>query len=69
MPINSLTVSGIGTDADGTVTNYQWTKISGPSNYTIVNATSAVTDITGLVRGVYQFQLKVTDNTGAREQI
>ena len=65
LPINSLTVSGSGTDADGTVAGYQWTKISGPSSYNIVNATSAVTNITGLVQGVYQFQLKVTDNSGA----
>ena len=65
LPINSLTVSGSGTDADGTIASYQWTKISGPSTYNIVNATSAVTNITGLVQGVYQFQLTVTDNCGA----
>ena len=44
---------------------YQWTKISGPSSFTIVNRISAVTNITGLVQGVYQFELKVTDNNGA----
>ena len=65
LPTNSLTVSGSGSDADGTVVGYQWTKISGPSSYTIVDPISAVTNITGLVQGVYQFQLKVTDNTGA----
>ena len=32
--------------------------------HTIVNA-SAVTSVTGLVQGVYQFELKVTDNNGA----
>ena len=65
LPTNSVSVSGSGSDADGTVVSYQWTKISGPSSYTIVNPTSAVTNITGLVQGVYQFQLKVTDNNGA----
>ena len=50
---------------DGTITSYKWTKISGPSGYNIVNASSPVTDVTGLVEGVYQFELKVTDNDGA----
>ena len=66
LPINSLTVSGSGSDADGTVVSYQWTKISGPSSYNIVNATSAVTAINGLVQGIYLFELRVTDNNGAR---
>jgi len=65
LPVNSVTLSGSGTDADGTVVSYEWTQISGPTNYNIVNATSAVTDITGLVKGIYKFQLIVTDNNGA----
>src|SRR6185503_17091618 len=65
LPANSLTVTGSGSDADGTISSYSWTKISGPSGYNIVNATSAVTSINGLVQGVYQFQLQVTDNSGA----
>src|SRR5664280_2020334 len=65
LPINSLTVSGSGSDTDGTIVGYQWTKISGPSSYNIVNPTSAVTAINGLVQGVYQFELTVTDNNGA----
>ncbi|KAA9039313.1 T9SS type A sorting domain-containing protein [Ginsengibacter hankyongi] len=65
LPVNSVTLSGSGTDSDGTVVSYEWTEISGPSSYNIVNATSAATDITGLVKGIYKFQLKVTDNDGA----
>ena len=65
LPINSVTLTGSGTDADGTIAGYTWTKISGPSSYSIVNANSAITGITGLVKGVYKFQLKVTDNNGA----
>jgi hypothetical protein len=65
LPVNSVTLSGSGSDADGTIVSYEWTEVSGPSNYNIVNATSAVTDITGLVKGIYQFQLTVTDNNGA----
>jgi len=65
LPVNGLTLSGSGIDLDGSIVKYNWTKISGPSNYNIGSASSAVTNISGLVRGVYQFQLKITDNSGA----
>ena len=65
LPVNIVTLSGSGSDADGTIATYSWTKISGPSSSTIVNPATAATDVTGLVQGVYQFQLQVTDNNGA----
>ena len=65
LPTNSVTLSGTGTDPDGTVTAYQWTKISGPAAGTIANATAATTTVTGLVLGVYKFEIRVTDNNGA----
>ena len=65
LPVNIVTLSGSGSDADGTIAAYSWTKISGPSGSAIVNPATAATDITGLVQGVYQFQLQVTDNNGA----
>src|SRR6185437_6903777 len=64
LPINSVSLSGSGSDADGTISSYHWTKISGPSSFNIVNASSPVTDVSGLVQGVYQFQLSVKDNKG-----
>ena len=65
LPVNKITLAGSGTDADGTITTYLWTKISGPTSYSIVNAASPITDVTGLIQGTYQFELKVTDNKGA----
>ena len=65
LPTNNSILQGIGTDTDGTITGYLWTKISGPSAGTITNAATAVTSVTGLVQGVYSFQLTVTDNAGA----
>ncbi len=65
LPINSVSLIGSGTDSDGTVVAYQWTKISGPTSYTIVSATQAQTVVNNLVQGIYQFQLNVTDNLGA----
>ncbi|HEY5370531.1 MAG TPA: T9SS type A sorting domain-containing protein [Hanamia sp.] len=66
LPTNSVTLSGSGSDADGTIASYQWTKIAGPTTYSIASPASPVTDISGLVQGVYQFQLTVTDNNGAK---
>ncbi len=65
LPVNSATLTGSATDTDGEISNYKWTKISGPLNYNIANPKSLVTDVTGLTEGVYQFELKVTDINGA----
>ena len=65
LPTNTVTLSGSGTDADGNITAYLWTKISGPTAGTITNPNSATTTVTGMVQGVYQFELRVTDNNGA----
>ena len=48
---------------------YEWTKISGPSQFKIVSPDSAITQITNLVAGIYQFELKVTNsfNLSARD--
>ena len=67
LPLRTVSLSGTGTDANGTISAYNWTKISGPSAGTITNTSSAATSVTGLLQGVYQFQLKVTDNNGATD--
>jgi hypothetical protein len=64
LPDDEVTLTGGGTDEDGTIASYLWTKISGPATYTIVSPSSAITDITDLVEGVYVFRLTVTDNDG-----
>ena len=65
LPTNTLTVTGSGSDPDGTITGYQWTMLTGPATYTIATATQAQTAINNLVQGVYTFELRVTDNQGA----
>ncbi len=67
LPTNNVILTGSGTDADGTITDYSWTKISGPAQGAIANPNNASTDVDGLVQGVYQFQLQVTDNGGATD--
>ncbi len=65
LPVSTATVNGSSSSnpGGGTLT-YAWTKISGPATYTITSPTAATTTITGLVQGVYQFQLTVTNTQG-----
>ncbi len=65
LPTNSTTLNGSGTDPDGTIVSYAWTRVSGPTTYTLGNANSATTTLTNLVQGTYVFRLTVTDNGGA----
>jgi parallel beta-helix repeat protein len=67
LPTNNLTLSGSGTDLDGTIASYQWSKVSGPSQYSISSPTQSSPSVSNLVQGTYQFQLTVTDNSGASD--
>lgn len=62
LPTTSIIMAGSGDDPDGTIVSQLWTKISGPSSYTITDDTSYTTTITDLVEGTYVFRLTVTDN-------
>jgi hypothetical protein len=64
LPVNSVTLAGSGSDADGSIISWEWARISGPSSFTILNSMQPQTAITNLVPGVYQFELTVTDNNG-----
>lgn len=63
LPINFTILNGAGTDPDGTIASFAWSKVSGPAATLAPN--NNVVDVTGLVAGVYVFQLEVTDNEGA----
>ncbi|MBL7741546.1 MAG: T9SS type A sorting domain-containing protein, partial [Chitinophagaceae bacterium] len=65
LPANSTTLTGSGTDADGTIASYAWSRVSGPTTFTIGTANAATTTLTNLVQGTYVFRLTVTDNGGA----
>ncbi len=65
LPTSIVTLNGSGTDTDGTIASYAWSEISGPTSDAITSPATASTSITGLTQGVYQYQLKVTDNQGA----
>ncbi len=66
LPTNTTTLNGsTSADPDGTISTYLWTKINGPTQFTIANPNSSSTAISNLVQGSYIFRLKVTDNLGA----
>ena len=52
------------TDANGWIKSFKWTKVSGPSSYSIASPNSGATKVNGLVAGTYVFRVTVTDNSG-----
>src|SRR5690606_7099408 len=65
LPASVIGLNGTGTDNDGTIVSYHWTKISGPVQGIITNPNAAMTSVTGLVEGIYTFRLTVTDDDNA----
>ncbi len=62
LPTNTIDLNGSGSsDPDNNIASYSWTKISGPPSYNIADANAVQTQVTNLVEGIYQFELKVTD--------
>jgi len=64
LPTNSTTLIGSGSDSDGSISSYAWTKVSGPTA-TLTNANTSTLSLTNLLSGTYVFRLTVTDNSGA----
>ena len=64
LPTNTITLVGKGTDADGTISQYFWRKISGPQTISIVTPSISNAVLFNLVAGVYKYELMVTDNDG-----
>ena len=65
LPIDSVLLDGNrSSDPDGSITKWLWTKISGPASFNIVKPSDSTTKVKTLAVGIYQFELKVTDNSG-----
>jgi beta-glucanase (GH16 family) len=64
LPTNSVVINGTGTDTDGTIASYAWTRISGPNTPTLTGANTANLTASGLIAGTYVYRLTVTDNGG-----
>jgi len=64
-PLTSIILDGQGLDPDGgTIVNYQWTQLAGPSDADLSNENTASPTVENLVEGEYIFRLTVTDNEG-----
>jgi Tol biopolymer transport system component len=65
LPTDSVLLDGRNSsDPDGTISEWLWTKISGPASFFINNSSASNIAAKNLVEGVYQFELKVTDKRG-----
>lgn len=66
LPKDSTFLNGeASSDTDGTITSFQWKKISGPVSFYIEETSASKTVLRSLAAGSYQFELRVTDNKGA----
>src|SRR4030095_4254325 len=62
---NTVALDGsASTDPNNNISSYLWTQIPGTSSLNIINANAVQTQVTNLVQGTYQFELKVTDAKG-----
>jgi Tol biopolymer transport system component len=69
LPADSILLDGTASsDPDGTISEWLWTKISGPASFDLISNTSALTIVKNLVVGVYFFELKITDNGGLSDK-
>lgn len=59
----SVVLSGNVKD-DGEIISYEWTQLKGPANVEFLNQDKIKCTAKGLVEGLYQFQLNVTDDGG-----
>src|SRR6187402_3086438 len=65
LPTDSVLLDGrTSSDPDGMISEWLWTKISGPASFNIIRSTDSLTKVKSLVAGNYMFELKVTDNGG-----
>jgi gliding motility-associated-like protein len=65
LPTNSVVLNGSGVDADGTIVSYTWSKLTGPSTFTLQNALTPTLTVTDLIVGIYVFRLEVKDDDTA----
>jgi hypothetical protein len=63
-PIDTATLTGTASAPGGTITNYTWSKQSGPTGGNIVTPGNPVTEVNTLTSGLYVFRLTVTHSNG-----
>ena len=66
LPVPFVQLNGSGNDPDGSITDYTWSKISGPAGGNFNNKDIANPVVTDLNPGTYIFRLTVTDDNGKK---
>ncbi len=65
LPVDSALLDGsASTDEDGEISEWLWTRISGPASITISNSATPKPVIRNLSEGIYLVELKIKDNMG-----
>lgn len=64
LPTSSKLMAASASDADGTIADYTWTQVDGPSTATINDADIEDPLWSALIEGTYIFRLTVTDDDG-----
>lgn len=66
LPTNSVTITSVASDSDGSIVTYLWTQAFGPSDATLSGTSTGTLMASGLIEGSYIFRLEVTDNSGGK---
>jgi lysophospholipase L1-like esterase/dienelactone hydrolase len=69
LPVTTTALSGsASSDADGVILFYEWRQVAGPANASFSAASAVNTNVTNMSSaGIYQFELKVTDDSSATD--
>lgn len=69
LPLTSITLDGRKSHSrQGQITNYAWTKLSGPSGGIITSPSNDTTIVTSLAAGTYVFELQITHTDASTDK-
>lgn len=69
LPVNTAPLNASASfDPDGTIVTFAWKKVNSPAPGTIADAGQSAAVASNLAEGNYQFELSVTDNSGASDR-
>lgn len=62
LPVNTTQLNGSqSSDPENQIKSYGWRKVAGPTTFTLTDTNKAIATVTNLVKGVYDFELRVVD--------
>lgn len=64
LPVDNAELTGSGWDPDGNTVSYKWRNLSGPAIATIESPTQLNTKVKNMIRGIYEFELKINNDHG-----